>query len=95
MGTPNTWRECGLGSAALERAELMVGKFANRIRTVPFQSIRSSGTRRLTRSGGWRERRLALGRSAPSPNINSVRSIAVELRRPSFRVFEFKVGIRL
>jgi hypothetical protein len=95
MGTPNTWRDCRLGSDALERAELMVRNSANRIRTVPFHSIRSSGRRRLSTSGGWRERCLALRRFTSSPTINSDRSIAIELRRPSKRVVEIKLEIRL
>jgi hypothetical protein len=95
MGTPSTWRDCRLSSAALERTELMVGKGAIRIRVVLFHSIQLSGTRRLSPFGRWRERRLALSRFAPSPTINSVRLIAGELRRPSCRVFEVHLEIRL
>jgi hypothetical protein len=43
----------------------------------------------------WRERRPNLRRLAPSPNINSVRSIARELRRPSTRVVDVQMEIRL
>jgi hypothetical protein len=73
----------------------MVGKNANRIRAVPFQGIRSSGTRRLSPSGRWRERRPALSRFAPSPPINSVRYIAGVLKRPSRRAFGVKMEIRI
>jgi hypothetical protein len=47
MGTPTSFRDYSLSSAALERTESMLGKRANRIRAVPFHSIPSSGTRRL------------------------------------------------
>jgi hypothetical protein len=43
MGIPTKWRDCRLGSAALERSELIVRKGAYRIRAVPFQNIRYSG----------------------------------------------------
>jgi hypothetical protein len=39
MGTPTTFREKSLSSAAVEKIELMVAKRANRIRVVPFHSI--------------------------------------------------------
>jgi hypothetical protein len=51
----------------------MLEKGANRIRAVPFQSIRSSGTRRHSPFGWWRETSTALSLFAPSPKINSVR----------------------
>jgi hypothetical protein len=35
MGTPTTWCDCSLCSAALERTELMVRKCANRFRAFP------------------------------------------------------------
>jgi hypothetical protein len=73
MGTPTMWRDCSLRSAALVRIELMVGKGANRFRAIPIQSIRSSGTRRLSPFGRWREKRTALSRFATSPKIISVR----------------------
>jgi hypothetical protein len=94
MGTPTTWCECRLISALLERTKLMVGKGAICIRAVPFHSIRSSGMRRLSPSGPWCERRPALGRFAASPTINSVRSIACQLRRPSRRVVGVQLEIR-
>jgi hypothetical protein len=94
MGTPNSWRDCSLKSAALERIELMVLKGANRIRAFPFHSIRSSFTRRLSPFGGWRDTRPALSRFNLSPNIISVLSIAGELRRPSHRVVAFQMEIR-
>jgi hypothetical protein len=86
MGTPNTWRDYRLSSAELEITELMVGKSANRIKEFSVHSFRSSGNRRLSPSGWWRERRPALSRFAPFPTSKSVRSIACELRRPSRRV---------
>jgi hypothetical protein len=95
MGTKNMWPEFRLGSVALERRELIVGKGANRIRAVPFHSIRSSVTRTLLPSGRWREGRPALSRFSPSPPIYSFRSIPGELRRPSCRVFDFQLEIRL
>jgi hypothetical protein len=95
MGNPSTWRGCCLSSAALERTDLMVGKFANRIRAVPFHRIRLSCNPRHSPSGWWRERRPALSQVAPSPNINSVRSIAGELRRLSLRVVAFQLEILL
>jgi hypothetical protein len=51
MENPTKWRYCSLGSFPLERTDLMMGKFAHRLRAVPFHSIRSSGTRRLSPSG--------------------------------------------
>jgi hypothetical protein len=54
MGTPTTWRDCRLGSSALERSELMVGKGSNRISAVTFHIIQSSGTRRRSPFGRWR-----------------------------------------
>jgi hypothetical protein len=50
MENPTKWCYCGLGSFALERTDLMVGKFAHRLTAVTFHSIRSSGTRRLSPS---------------------------------------------
>jgi hypothetical protein len=76
MGIPTTWRDCSLSSAALERIELMVGKCANRIRGFPFHGIRYSGTRQLWPFARWCKTRTALSSFAPSPKINSVRSIA-------------------
>jgi hypothetical protein len=93
MGTPTTWRDCSLSSAAMERIELIVGKFAKRNRAVPFHSIRLSGTRRLSPFGRWRETRADLRRFAPSPTINSVRSFAGGLRRPSSRFVEVQMDI--
>jgi hypothetical protein len=69
----------------------MVGKGANSIRVVPFHSIMSSGIRRLSNSGRWRERRPAMCRFVPSPTNNTVRSNACELRRTSRGV----VGVQL
>jgi hypothetical protein len=69
----------------------MVWKTANRIRSVQFHSIRSSGTRRLSPLGRWRERRPALIQIGHSTTIDSVRSIAGELRQASRSV----VGVRL
>jgi hypothetical protein len=71
----------------------MVGKFANRISAVPFHSILSSGNCRLSPSGRWHERRKDLIQFAQSPAINSVRSIASELRNPSRRVVGVQVEI--
>jgi hypothetical protein len=82
MGTPTTWRDCSLSSAALVRIELIVGKSANRIRAFNFHSIRLSGIRRLSPLGRWRETRTELRLFAPSPTINSVVYFACELRRP-------------
>jgi hypothetical protein len=95
MGTPTTWCDCSLSSAALERIELIVGKGANRIRTFPFLSIRSSVTRRLSPSARLGEMRPALSRFIGSPNINSVRSIAGYLRRNSRRVVGVQFENRL
>jgi hypothetical protein len=88
MGTPTTFSDYRRSSASLEITELMVGKCANGMRVVPFQIIRSSGTRRLSPTGRWREWSPALCRFAPSPTINSVLSISGELRRTSCCVFE-------
>jgi hypothetical protein len=95
MGTPTTFRDFLLSSAALEETELIVGNCANRIRAVPLHSIRSSSIRRLSPSGRWYERRPALSRFAPSPKTNSVRSIAGELRSPSRRVVVVQLEIRI
>jgi hypothetical protein len=95
MGTPSTWRDCSLSTAALEGTELMVGKCAIRIRVVHFHSIRLSGTRRNSPSGRWRERLPDLRRFAPSPTIKSVRCIPGELRRPSRSVVEVQLKIRI
>jgi hypothetical protein len=56
MENPTTWRYCLVRSPALDRTELMVGNGANIIRAVHFHSIRSSGTLRLSLTGGCRER---------------------------------------
>jgi hypothetical protein len=70
MGTPTTFRDYRLSSAALEITELMVGKVANRIRVVPFHRILPSGNLRLSPSGRWRERRPVLyGSLPPQPSI--------------------------
>jgi hypothetical protein len=69
----------------------VVGKGANRIIAVPFQSIRSSCISRHSPSRRWRETRTALNRFVPSPKINSFRQVAGELRRPTRRV----VGVQL
>jgi hypothetical protein len=95
MGTPTTWRDCRLGTAALEALEFIVGKGANRIRAVPFHSIRSSGNLRRSSSGRWRERRPALIQFAHSTNINSVRYSARGLRRTSRLVVGIHLEIRL
>jgi hypothetical protein len=71
----------------------MVGKFAKNISTVPFHRIRLSGARRLSQFGRWRETPTALRQFAPSVTINSVRSIAGDLRRPSSRVVEVQMVI--
>jgi hypothetical protein len=73
----------------------MVVKSANRIRAFRIHSILSFGTRRPSPFGPWRERRPALIQFAHSPTINSVRSIAGELKRPSRRVVGLKLDIRL
>jgi hypothetical protein len=73
----------------------MVGKGANRIRAVHVYSIQTSGNRRLSPSGRWRERRPALIQFAHSPNIYSVYSIAVEHRRHSSRVVVVQMEIHL
>jgi hypothetical protein len=83
MENPTTWFYYRLNSPALDRTELMVGKVANSIRAVHFHSIRSSGSHRLSPTGRCRESRPALSQFVPSPTINSVRSIACELRRTS------------
>jgi hypothetical protein len=90
MGTSTTWCDCSLRSAALERNELMDGKGANRIIAVPFHSIRSSGSRRLSPTGRCRERRPALSRFIPSPTINSVHSIAASLKFTRRSFFEIR-----
>jgi hypothetical protein len=95
MRNPNTRRDCCLSSAAFEGTELKVGKGANHIRAVPSQNIRSSGTRRLSPSGRWGERRNALSRFTPSPTINSARSIAGEFRLTSSLVFGVQMENRL
>jgi hypothetical protein len=95
MGTPTTFRDYRLSSAALDKTELMVENGANRIRVTHIYSIRSSGNRRFSPSARWRERRRALGRFARSPSINSVRSIAGEVRRRSCSVFGVQLDIRL
>jgi hypothetical protein len=86
MGTPTTWRNCILSKPHWKELNFMVEKGAKRFRAVPFHSIPSSGTRRRSPSGRWRERRPALIQFVSSPTINSVRSIACELRRTSRRV---------
>jgi hypothetical protein len=95
MGTPTTWRDCRLGTAALERSELMVGKGANRIRALRFHSILLLGNRKRSPCGRWPERRPALIQLAHSPIINYVRSIADELTRPSRLVVGVQLEIRL
>jgi hypothetical protein len=95
MENPTKWRDCRLRSPALDRPELIVEKGANRLRAFHYLRIRSSGTRRFPPSGLCRERRPNLRRLAPSPNINSVLSIARELRRPSTRVVAVQMEIRL
>jgi hypothetical protein len=95
MGTPTTWRDCRLTSPALNRNELMVGKCANRIRAVHFHRIRSSGNHPLWPTGRCRERRPGLSQFLPSNTINSVRSIACELRCPSTRVIAVQMEIHL
>jgi hypothetical protein len=69
------------------------GQEANSIRKFTFHRIRSSGTRPLSQSCRWLEWRPALIQFAPSPTINSVRSIAGELRRPSPSVVAFQMEI--
>jgi hypothetical protein len=91
MENPTTWTYYRLSSPALDRTELMVGKCANSIRAVHFHSIRSSGNLRISPTGRCRERRPALSQLVPSPTVNSVRSIACELKRSSSRV----VGVQL
>jgi hypothetical protein len=91
MVTPAKWRACRLKSPALDRTDLMVGKGAKRIRAIHNQIIRSSGIRRHLPSGRCREMCPGLSQFVPSPTINSVCSIACELRRPSHRV----VGVQL
>jgi hypothetical protein len=95
MGIPNTRSDCRLRSTALERTELIVRKSANRFRAFPVHSIRSSGTRRLSPSGRWREMRPALSLFAPFNTIKSVLSIACELQRPRRRVVLVKLEIRI
>jgi hypothetical protein len=79
----------------MEQTEFMLGKVTNRIGSFPLDSIRSSGTRRLSPSGRWLKRRPATCRFAPFPTINSVLYIAVELRRPSPRIDAVQIEIRL
>jgi hypothetical protein len=67
----------------MERTELMVVKCAKLLRAFLFHIIRSSGARRHSPSGRWRESRPALCLFARSPTIKSVLFIAGELRRPS------------
>jgi hypothetical protein len=95
MATPTTWRDYSLSSAALQKTELLVGKCANLIRAIPFHSIRKSGTRRFSPSGRLREMLPAQIRFASSPTINSVYSIACELRPASCRVVGIEMEIRL
>jgi hypothetical protein len=90
MGTPTTWRNCSLTSAAMERIELMVGKFANRIRAFPFHRTRLPGARSHSLFGRWREMPTALRRFTPSPTINSVLSVAGDLRRPQAASLKFR-----
>jgi hypothetical protein len=71
----------------------MKGKSAKRIRAFHFQSIRSSGSSRISPSGRCLERRPALSRIVLSPTINSVHSIVCELRHPSRRVVGVQMGI--
>jgi hypothetical protein len=85
-----TWRDCRLRLLALDITEVMVGNGANRFRAVHFHCIRSSGTWRISPAGRCSERSPVLSRFHPPP-INSVRSIASELRIPSRRV----VGVQL
>jgi hypothetical protein len=95
MGSLTTGHDCSLSPSALERTKLMVGKGAYRLRAVPSHSIRSSGSRRFFPSCWLRERRPALMQFAQSSTMNSVRSIAGELRRPSCHVFSVQLEIRV
>jgi hypothetical protein len=94
MGTPTTWRDSLLSSAALKRTELIIRKSEISIRESKFHSILSSRNCRLSPSVWWRERRPATSRFAPSPTINSVRYIAGDLRRPSPRIVPVQIEIR-
>jgi hypothetical protein len=93
MATPTTFSDYRHSSAALEKTELIVGKCANGIRAVQIHTILSSGTRRFSTSGRWRERRPATIPFAPSPTINSVRYIAGELTLPSPRIVAVQLMI--
>jgi hypothetical protein len=90
MGTPTTFSDYRLSSATLEITELILGKSVNPISVVPFHSIRSSVTLRLSLYRRWCEWGPTLSRPAPFPTINSVRSIAGELRRPSHASLQFR-----
>jgi hypothetical protein len=94
MATPTTFSDNRQSSAAFENTELIVGKCANGMRAVHIYTIRSSGTRRFSPSGRWRERRHATNPFAPSPTINSIRYIACELRRPSPCIVAVQLMIR-
>jgi hypothetical protein len=73
MENPTTWPNCSLSSPAFDRTELIVKKCANRIRAFHFQSIRSSGTRRISPSGRCRERRPpCVGSFRPPTSIQLV-----------------------
>jgi hypothetical protein len=78
MGIPNTWCDCKLISAALQKTKLMVRKCANSISLVPIHSILSSGTRRLTPFVRWREGRPAMSRSLPPPT--SIQFLTLRVR---------------
>jgi hypothetical protein len=93
--TPTTFRDYRQAQRYWKDLNFMVKKGVNRIRAVPFHSIRSSGNRRHSPSGRWRYRRHALSRFAPSPTIKYFRSIAVELRRPLRIVHGYELEIRI
>jgi hypothetical protein len=72
MGSPTRFIDYCLSSSALAESELMVGKVANRIRAVPFPSIRASSTRRISPFGRRRESRPALFHLGhPPPKFSS------------------------
>jgi hypothetical protein len=83
MGTPTTWRDCSLSSAALERTEFYGGKVFEAHQSCPLPHHPVIG-----QSPALTVWPMALEASPPElvrslPTIKLVRSIARELRRPS------------
>jgi hypothetical protein len=95
MGSPTTWRECSLSSAALERTEFDGGKECQAHQSGPISQHPVIG-----QSPALTVWPLALDASRPEsvrslPTIKSVRSIANELRRPSSCVVGVQLEIRI